>query len=135
MGQIIVLAVICAGIWCLCSSKPRGATGPRFNLTHGSGHSMSHVRRHENGHRNVARALGCNGKVVITEDEAYFQITSGPALTPAEHAAIAYGGRAAAGGRGCEQDDRLAEQHLRQVPWSQRGQARAEAKRIARRHA
>jgi hypothetical protein len=134
-GQFIVLAVIWAACWCLCSGGNRTSAGPRYNLTHGSGHSMSHVRRHENGHRRVARALGCDGEVVITKDEAYFQITSARPLTPIEDAAISYGGRAAAGSGGHEQDDADAETILRQVPWSQRGAARAEARRIARRYA
>lgn len=101
----------------------------RSNLTHASGYSMAHVRRHENGHRNVAQAFGCSGRVVINPREAYFVVTGGPRLTATQQAAIDYGGWAAAGSAGCEGDFALARR---------RGCSSAElaeARRLARRYA
>src|SRR5690349_14564696 len=100
------------------------------------GWSDRHIDEHERGHENVARALKCRTRRVAGRGGVpEVEIVSGPPLTPIEHAAIAYGGQVRAGRGGHEKDDRLAEQHLRRLPWSERGAARREAKRIARRYA
>lgn len=104
--------------------------------SHPSGWARSKVTAHENGHVRVARALGCSARVVnIDGRRPYAQIISGPPLTPAQHAAIAFGGEAAAGSGGCGKDRGKAEAALRALPWAARGAARAEAWRIARRYA
>lgn len=97
----------------------------------GWGWSDKHVDAHEQGHANVAKAIGCRTRREGNETV----VVSGPPLTPAQHAAIAYGGKARAGSGGHGEDDRLAEQHLKRLPPSERGAARREAKRIARRYA
>lgn len=94
------------------------------------GWSDRHVDEHEKGHRNVARALGYRA---VTRGGATY--VDDRQATPTERAAIAYGGRARAGHGGHEGDNRIAEAALRELPWSQRGAARREAQRIARRHA
>jgi hypothetical protein len=102
-----------------------------YPIEHASGWSNSHVRRHERGHVNVARALGCYARVDIERGETY--VDDGH-LPPVKRAAIAFGGEAAAGSGGCGRDRGLAEAHLRQVPGRERGAARREAWRIARRY-
>lgn len=92
---------------------------------HPSGHSMAHVRRHENGHARVARALGGSARVDLKAGVTY---TYGW-FTPTQHAAISLGGRAAAGPSGCGYDDADVRAYVRQ------GANRAEAWRIAKRYA
>jgi hypothetical protein len=104
---------------------------------HPNGWSMASTIRHENGHANVGRSLGCTMQVVINDGRgnAYTRIVSGPRLTPVQLAAISLGGRAAAGPGGCETDMKHVEMYLGRVPGRERPAARREAWRIARRHA
>ena len=88
-----------------------------------------HAQRHEEGHARVARALGY--RVDVHRDHVFVHGRQ----DPVHGAAIAYGGQERAGRGGHEQDDRIAEDYLRQLPRSQRGAARREAKRLARRYA
>jgi hypothetical protein len=92
---------------------------------HPSGHSWAHVRRHENGHARVCRALGGRARVDLKAGETH---TWGR-FTPTEHAAISYGGRAAAGPSGCQFDDADIDHYVSQ------GADRSAAWRIARRYA
>jgi hypothetical protein len=92
---------------------------------HSSGHSMAHVRRHENGHARVARGCGGSARVDLRAGETYVY----GRFTPTQHAAIALGGRAAAGGAGCRKDDAIVNR------WVAQGADRSEAWRIARRYA
>lgn len=110
----------------------------RFPMdTHPNGWSMASTIRHENGHANVGRALGCTMQVVVNDGRgnAYTRVVSAPRLTPAQWAAIAYGGEAAAGSDGCSTDRKIAEWRLRRAPAAERAAARDEAWRIARRYA
>jgi hypothetical protein len=54
-------------------------------------------------------------------------------LSPVQRAACSYGGHAAAGSAGCEQDMANVEAHLTELPAGRRGAARREARRLARR--
>jgi hypothetical protein len=92
---------------------------------HPSGWSMAHVRRHENGHARVARGCGGSARVDLKAGETYVY----GRFTPTEHAAIALGGRAAAGGAGCRKDDAIVDR------WVGMGADRSAAWRIARRYA
>lgn len=132
MNGVVGLAVIGFIAWCLCS-KGSGTKRAAYPIAkHHTGWSMSHVRRHERGHYRVARALGCSAKVDLNRGATYVEDDH---CTPTEKAAISYGGWAAAGSNGCQHDFNDVDQYLRQVPWSQRGAARSEAKRIARKYA
>jgi hypothetical protein len=128
VGWTAFVAVVVAVVAALVSRSRGGAAYP---IEHASGWSNSHVRRHERGHVNVARALGCYARVDIERGETY--VDDGH-LPPVKRAAIAFGGEAAAGSGGCGRDRGLAEAHLRQVPGHERGAARREAWRIARRY-
>jgi hypothetical protein len=92
---------------------------------HGSGWPEAHVRRHENGHARVARALGRSATVNLRKGETYVYGRG----TPIEEAAIDYGGWAAAGYGGHELDFSAA--RSRGLSWAEDAQAR----RIARRYA
>jgi hypothetical protein len=130
--------VVVAGVLLLLAGHTSRGGGQQFARDmHPNGWSMASTRRHENGHANVGRALGCSMQVVLDDGRgnAYTRIVSGPPLRPAELAAIAYGGEAAAGSGGCGTDRRNAEAALSRLPWPERGRARSEAWRIARRYA
>jgi hypothetical protein len=146
MGELVVLAIIITAIWCLCSKGGNRPAGQAYPITARNrdaaasarrnqpraygGWSAGHVRRHEERHLRVAQALGCTARIEYDGDRPVCRVISGPPLTPAQHAAIAY-----AGGPGGHEDDHdIAEGHLRKLPASQRAAARAEAKRIARRY-
>ena len=106
--------------------------GSAYPIDHASGYSRSFVRRHENGHARVARALGASAHVDLDAGETY--IGDGH-LPPVQRAAIAYGGEAAAGSSGCGTDRQIADAHLSCLPGAQRSAAKREAWQIARRYA
>jgi hypothetical protein len=112
----------------------RGASsgGTAYPIAHASGYSRSHVRRHENGHARVARALGCSARVDLDAGATYIRDEH---LPPVQRAAISYGGEAAAGPSGCGYDRADADALLGTLPARERGAARREAWRIARRYA
>lgn len=138
IGQSALLVFVAGGVVAvLVLVRSRSGGGAVYPIDmHANGWSMSSTRRHENGHARVGRALGCTMRVVMNDNgRAYTRTVSGPPLTPAQHAAIAFGGEAAAGSGGCGTDRRIAESYLRRVPGRERGAARREAWRIARRYA
>jgi hypothetical protein len=68
VGWTAFVAVVVAVVAALVSRSRGGAAYP---IEHASGWSNSHVRRHERGHVNVARALGCYARVDIERGETY----------------------------------------------------------------
>lgn len=88
-----------------------------------------HSRRHEEGHARVARKLGY--RVDVHADHVFVHGKQ----DPIHGAAICYGGRVRAGRGGHEEDEKIAEEYLRQLPRAERAAARREAKRLARRYA
>lgn len=127
------IAVLVVGALVLAGARVSRSVAASYPIG-GHGHSAAHAAKHEHGHRRVAEALGGRVRVHLG-DRPRTEILSGPALTPAEHAAIAYGGHVAAGPAGCEQDHAIARAHLAQLPRSERAAAEREAWRIARRYA
>lgn len=130
-GALLVLAVLIVAAVVAMTRRAAGG-GAAYPIAHASGYSRSFVRRHENGHARVARALGCSARVDLDAGKTYVYDDH---LPPVKRAAISYGGEAAAGSGGCGTDRRIAESYLRQVPGHERGAARREAWRIARRYA
>lgn len=91
-------------------------------------------RRHEEKHVRVARALGHDAHITLDRNgEVCARVTYRHDPSPVERAAIALASsdEPTADTR---RDRAMAEAALSEVPWSQRGKARREAERLARKH-
>jgi hypothetical protein len=128
MGKFIVVALIVAACWCLCSGgKSRTATGH----THGGRRRVRAI--HEAGHYVAAQAVG--GYVAGAELTRHGGVVHARNLPNAQaQATFLYAGRYAAGtGAGCSGDDADADAAINEYPARERARRRAAAQREARR--
>lgn len=90
------------------------------------------VDPHEECHERAAARLGLRTTRIYEGGEhVKTRIHGIDKLSPVERAAISYAAHEN-GHRDTRGDRRIAEEDLREVPWSQRGSARREARRLGR---